>query len=128
MPIKFDAIFCDDIRREDNGKIFMIGVYPTNITLALPATLPLAVWVRFTGAKEGKNKIAFRIELPGETGIEGNGELLVNENSASGSIALPKLPCKLSREGKISIHVVLNDEPEQLAGAIDVIDTSSSES
>jgi len=38
------ALICDDVRREENGKLILIGVYGSNISLAtMPATLPLVL-------------------------------------------------------------------------------------
>lgn len=40
------VIFCDDIRREDNGKLIFIGVYPEDIyPHKFPANLRLSLWV-----------------------------------------------------------------------------------
>jgi hypothetical protein len=41
------ALICDDIRREDNGKAILIGVYAGDIVLSrLPATIPIALWLQ----------------------------------------------------------------------------------
>ena len=54
MAVKIDihsGIVCDEVRREDNGKLILIGVYPSNIVVAeLPAVLVpwLAVKVHAT--------------------------------------------------------------------------------
>jgi hypothetical protein len=40
------GIVCDDIRREDNGKEIIIGVYSGSIVVPqFPATLLLSLWV-----------------------------------------------------------------------------------
>lgn len=41
------SIVCDDIRREDNGKFFLIGVYPEVIMLnTFPAQIVLGLWLQ----------------------------------------------------------------------------------
>lgn len=40
------AILCDQVRREDNGKLILIGVYGGGVLLdSYPATLPLSAYV-----------------------------------------------------------------------------------
>jgi hypothetical protein len=42
------AIFCDDIRREFNGKDILIGVYSGGMILKqLPAPVAMAIWFCF---------------------------------------------------------------------------------
>ena len=49
------AIFCDDIRREDNGKELLIGVYSGSLQVPiLPAPVMLSVWVPFERSESAK--------------------------------------------------------------------------
>lgn len=56
------AIICDDIRREDNGKFILIGVYPEVIILsAIPAQITLSLWLQFKIQIFNKENIEFVI-------------------------------------------------------------------
>lgn len=58
------TILCDDVRREDNGKLIMIGVYGSSLLLAsFPATLGMRIVTRLTPRKMGKTDVEFRISL-----------------------------------------------------------------
>ena len=57
------VILCDDVRREDNGKQFAIGIYGSEVIVpSFPSILRFSLLVRigFTGA--GKQSIKFRIQ------------------------------------------------------------------
>lgn len=55
------ALLCDDVRREANGKEFLIGVYGTRIFLpSFPIALSLTVWTRALFRRPGPVKIEVR--------------------------------------------------------------------
>lgn len=56
------AIVCDDIRREDNGKFILIGVYPELILLnRIPAQITLSLWLQFRVHIISKTTLEFEI-------------------------------------------------------------------
>ncbi|HSX20973.1 MAG TPA: hypothetical protein VLG38_07635 [Gammaproteobacteria bacterium] len=56
------SIVCDDIRREDNGKFILIGVYPELIILnAIPAQIILGIWLQFKMQLFEKTTLQFEI-------------------------------------------------------------------
>ncbi len=56
------SIVCDDIRREDNGKFFLIGVYPEVIMLsAIPAQIVLGLWLQCRVQVFTKTTLEFQI-------------------------------------------------------------------
>ena len=62
--IKINSVLvCENIRKEDNGKLFFIGVYPGNIvSFQSPANLVFSFWFDcFT--KQRMNKIEIKIVL-----------------------------------------------------------------
>jgi hypothetical protein len=70
-PIKINyAVFCDDIRREDNGKLIFIGVYGANILFkSFPASLNLSLAVMGETKEIGPIPCEFKILVGGkETG------------------------------------------------------------
>lgn len=64
------AIFCDDIRREHNGKFILIGIYQGSlVTRGFPIAPQLATYVDIRGVPEGVHKFDIRAEYEsdGET-------------------------------------------------------------
>jgi hypothetical protein len=71
------TLICDDIRREDNGKLMILGMYgPVVLVPQIPFTLPtMAFLVAVESDRLGQWGMKFRVQLL-ETGralIEGNG-------------------------------------------------------
>lgn len=57
-----NALVCDDMRREDNGKEILIGIYSGGVLVhRYPAALTLAIWMQFEAFKTGEIKLAFRL-------------------------------------------------------------------
>jgi hypothetical protein len=56
------VIICDDVRREQNGKDILIGVYSGDILVQnFPFILPLSMWMEYAPPKSGPNDIFIRI-------------------------------------------------------------------
>lgn len=56
-----NAVFCEDIRREDNGKDMLLGVYSGDIVVArCPTRVGMSLWLQYVSAPSVK----------GETGID----------------------------------------------------------
>jgi hypothetical protein len=62
--IKYDAVLiCDDVRREDNGKLILIGVYHEGIVVpGYPATVLMRVVCNGEVIEAGSYKVSYRIE------------------------------------------------------------------
>lgn len=80
------GILCEDIRREDNGKLILIGMYGRNIELsAVPSPLALALLIAIDAVSPGTSKIEVIASLndeqvskaTGEIGFDGKGLTLV---------------------------------------------------
>jgi len=63
------TLLCDDVRREDNGKLLFIGVYTPGIRAArLPASIPLCAFLIWDVGAPGVHQ--FRLQLRNaETGV-----------------------------------------------------------
>jgi hypothetical protein len=56
------VVVCDQVRREDNGKEMLIGVYSAGILVAqLPAPLMLSFWIQFKSTDVGETAVLFRL-------------------------------------------------------------------
>lgn len=63
------TVFCDDIRREDSGKLNLVGVYMGNLIVqgALPTTLPKFAFLVIYRERPGESSdpVKIRIFYPG---------------------------------------------------------------
>jgi len=57
------TIVCDEVRREDNGKFFLIGVYSDAIFMnTIPANILLSFWIQCEIQLKEKKSLEFKIE------------------------------------------------------------------
>lgn len=76
-----NAIVCDEVRKEDNKKHLIIGVYPNNILVAkFPATLAPVLWTQIYLDQEKETDIEYRVK-------QDDNKILV-----AGSGVVPKSP------------------------------------
>lgn len=54
-------VFCDDCRREFNGKHILVGVYDDIIVRNFPAELTLSFWLQFNPKETGDVVLEFRL-------------------------------------------------------------------
>jgi len=113
------ALVCDDIRKEENGKAILIGVYGNNIILSkFPVTMHLSLWLQGK-AKDGD----YRLELGVEALSEGeaapfqatrNLEFSIRDETGKGSsefsIAMNQVPILLKGPGSLFVKIRQNDE------------------
>ncbi|HMB11451.1 hypothetical protein [Saliniramus sp.] len=63
-----NAVFCEDIRREDNGKDMLLGVYGGDIVIArCPIRVGVSLWLQYVSApaKAGETGIHLRLRFEG---------------------------------------------------------------
>lgn len=97
------ALVCDDVRREENGKEMLIGLYNGAMSIAvLPQDIPVSMWlsVRYEGSgvvtKEmrviaRKGTVLAQTELP----------IPLQDNARPGSIVIKGIPLKLREPGSL---------------------------
>lgn len=57
-----NVIICDEVRKEDNGKHLIIGVYPNNMLVPeFPANLAPSIWMQLYLDQDKDTEIEFRI-------------------------------------------------------------------
>lgn len=67
------AIVCDDVRREDNGKLIIIGAYASDIRVpSYPANLRLNILVAVRSETEHQVSVSIRVMRDGERILEMN--------------------------------------------------------
>lgn len=110
MQIEARTVFCDDIRREDNGKALLVGVYMDDLVpIALPAQFPLSIWIQATGFDTGKHPFAIKIAFPGvEKKFRMSAEIDVIDNSGPLSLTWTRIPAEVHKSGFISVEIEIN--------------------
>jgi hypothetical protein len=104
------AIICDDVRREDNGKAILIGVYPVDVVVeTLPANVQLALWTCVSVNQLGAMPFSFRfIGTRGNVVSEVRGDAEFRELSAA-QFQAPRMPVLLESEGRLRVELKLGD-------------------
>lgn len=104
------AILCDDIRREDNGKLLLIGVYGKNIgLLQLPATLVLHVLLIATVGEPGTYRTEFQVLLNSNKLTQGKGNIVVSDAGRNLINVSPLILHEIKEEGMLRFEVRIDD-------------------
>jgi hypothetical protein len=111
-PTLLFSILCDDVRREDNGKFILIGLFETIGAKKFPATHPVLYiincWIGGLGAFKQKSRI-----------INKNGDVLAKDKETTFSlkdltdkhrIIARFNNLKFDMPGEYSVEVLLNGE------------------
>jgi hypothetical protein len=87
------VVVCDEVRREDNGKDILIGVYSAGALVAqFPAPLQFTFWIQFKGTGMGEVTIQFRL-MGGEDVKFAEGKVQMTLlREGLGAIAIGPLP------------------------------------
>lgn len=98
-----NAVLCEDIRTENNGKQLLIGVYLNDIRLSVPsAKISLAFWLQLAGFEEGETELNFRVRLDRKTLGDGHVKLSVTEPDES--VTVPIRPQAFNLEVNRTLH------------------------
>ena len=101
------AILCDDVRTEDNGKQFLIGVYSGDIVVStLPSTLALSVWLNAEVISGGKAPIKVEFQLDSEERLSGSitGEIGSVDVGGFIGVGFPKLPVTIAKPSVLKVR------------------------
>jgi hypothetical protein len=107
MNVQFGFV-CDDVRREDNGKLIFIGAYGSDIVVPeLPAVLILTLAVRV----EMKGDEAFEIRVKmGETELrKGKGRIRSDADGGRWMLIPSILLDKLTTEGRLDFDIRIGE-------------------
>lgn len=111
MALVGNTIFCDDIRREDNGKALLIGVYTGDLVVQdLPTKLRLSAWVRLTGMDRGKHDIRLRFDFPGAEPLEVEGQAEVTDPEETDDLFFVGFPATLNEEGNVTCNLIVGSQ------------------
>jgi len=104
FQFKFSVI-CDDSRREDNGKIILIGIYGSHILVrSFPALLHLSPAIFFDTRAEMELKFSIEALLDENKITGGQGTFPVKAGKDQ-IMLLPRVPLKIEKEGLLRFRV-----------------------
>lgn len=111
-PTLLFSILCDDIRREDNGKFILIGLFETIGAATFPVMHPVLYvincWCSGTGAFKQKT----RIVAPGNTKLieDKETEFNLTDLKAKHRIVARFNNIRFDNPGEYAVEVLLNNE------------------
>lgn len=125
-PKFIDMLVCDDIRREDSGKLLFVGVYMDKIIVrAVPLVLPqIVIFSKWEGGKEVISNFDFTLYTPDNkvmANIKGKvppPPNAVEKNKIKHIIQLKIAPFKVETTGEYKIKFKLNNSYEYDVGSI----------
>ncbi|MCC5979849.1 MAG: hypothetical protein JJU21_17455 [Salinarimonas sp.] len=101
-----NAVFCEDIRREDNGKDMLLGVYGGDIVAArCPIRVGVSLWLQYVSApvRTGETGIALRLRFEGhEKPVSQIGLPFMEEGEAT--LALRGMPLEINGSGTLLLE------------------------
>jgi len=103
------ALLCDEVRREDNGKLIIIGVYTPGMELAeFPANIAPCVWIKF--APLGKEDMNIEIRAkdkkrPRSQLLRGKGKIHTDNPDQPIFLALPQRLMKVDEPTTIVFEI-----------------------
>ncbi|MFO1113035.1 MAG: hypothetical protein U1E38_01205 [Rhodospirillales bacterium] len=127
MPLSLRyGIVCEDIRREDNGKLILIGVFARDIGISnFPASLVLALCVSMEVDEPGDFEIEFQFLFRDEISIQGKTSITINDPGL-GMIVIPRFPIEnITGEGGISFRFRQAGSEWQTVASLPIVSRAS---
>lgn len=95
-----NVIVCDDVRREDNGKLVLIGIYLEDLLFSkYPGGGILTVWTQFYVHKNGEVPVQFRVLKDNEVLGFAEGILNVTDYKQPITMQVPPFAIQLDSDG-----------------------------
>src|SRR3954452_10030963 len=91
------VLICDDIRKEDNGKFILIGIYSAEIlTETFPANLRIYFWPIMTAGEAGQYEFDIRIMGPNEAQlVQGSATVIFMRPGMPNGVSLGPVPIQI---------------------------------
>lgn len=106
------ALVCDDIRREDNGKQILIGVYNDKILVPqFPAPLALSFWIQGMPSGAGTAQLSLRLTA-GESEFLNNKAPVGFKTNELSSIAVGAVACFFQQASDLVLQAKINNEEQ----------------
>ncbi|WP_135507511.1 DUF6941 family protein [Roseovarius aestuariivivens] len=121
MTNPLEAIFCDDIRREDNGKLLIIGAYGGNIIVnKLPVQLRLSIWIRATDLPESPSPGLIKISVNAEQVHQIDISDRAQDDTGLTQFLLIGVPIDLEAPSRITVELKIDDDKTERRAEIEV--------
>ncbi len=122
MPSVRYALVCDEVRREDNGKLLLIGTYASSIVFQrLPANIGLSLICCIDADQPFSSEANLRALLNDEVIRTARGRIEVQEPSFNNLFPIPKMPLSIREEGTLTFELQFDEESWQRLIAVPVI-------
>jgi hypothetical protein len=97
------------VRREDNGKLFIIGVYDADIqTVAFPLKLEVTLLARISGVQIGETKFEIAAYLDETRLMHGTADISFHD-PGSVFVPFPRIPIDVPHGGTIRFDLKIGD-------------------
>jgi len=106
------TLICDEIRREDNGKLLFVGVYTPNLVVRqLPATLPLCAFQMWDSDSSATHQFRLVIQHMESRSVVLDGSMSIDVPSAgTGFLTLRMGLLRFETEGTYELLVLLDGQ------------------
>ena len=109
------ALLCDDVRREDNGKLIIIGMYGGDIALPmLPSSIFASLVAAFDASEKQSEKINLTVTLNAKPMVAGDISVEI-AGAGLAHIILPSIPLNFDKEGTMVVTLKTTDGMEHHA-------------
>lgn len=101
-----NAIICDEVRKEDNGKLILIGVYPFDALVSdFPAQMAPVLWMQLFVDRNGEFDVEFRIQKDKNTITNNKAIMIVKDHLPPVTITLPPALIEIDGECILSFQI-----------------------
>ena len=119
------GILCDQVRREDTGKLMIIGTYGPSINTArLPIQMKITLLVAFDFSTTGSHVVNVEALFNEKKLLEGFAHISVTDPGI-GFVPMADIPLNLETAGELTFVIKLDEGPNIEAWRGRVIDASN---
>ena len=118
-------ILCDDIRREDNGKLLLVGVYSGDIIpSSFPAFLSLRLYMMYDAKRTDKHDLDILFCLDEHEVARLDGTVIQNDMNYPVQMVLPSVPIDIAEPSVLTVFAIANngDKKEILRKKVRTLD------
>ena len=115
------ALICDEVRKEDNGKLIIVGLYATNIRFTvLPAAGVFTFLVIAQALKTGDHDVQFRVKLADTVLYESKGGQIHARQPGRVLVPLPNIIIEADKEAMLTLEANTYQEGWELVSSVPV--------
>jgi hypothetical protein len=104
MQLHF-GVLCDQVRREDNGKLIIIGVYASDVIVPrFPSDTLLSLALSFRAELAEATKFSLTVTLNAQELVSGSSEFQVTDTKTA-FVVFQNIPIHLREEGRLEFLV-----------------------